>query len=135
MFEKDLNIGYLLDFYGDVLSERRRGILESYYFEDYSLAEISEELGISRQGVRDAIKKAEEELRFWEAKLGLAARHTALREQARRVAGLMEVASISDELRSEVRLLTELAQGIRPSGSESNARTQTEGPDHVSKLE
>ena len=71
MFEKDLNIGYLLDFYGDVLSERRRGILESYYFEDYSLAEISEELGISRQGVRDTLKRAEEQLRNYEKVLKL----------------------------------------------------------------
>ena len=72
MFEKDLNIGYLLDFYGDVLSERKRSVMDMYYNEDFSLAEIAAEIGISRQGVRDMIKKTEDELFFYEEKLGLA---------------------------------------------------------------
>ena len=72
MFEKNLNMGYLLDFYGDVLTERRRDALDFYYNDDMSLSEIAEEMGISRQGVRDLIKKAEEELNFYEEKLGLA---------------------------------------------------------------
>ena len=72
MFEKDLNLGYLLDFYGDVLSERKRSVMDMYFNEDFSLAEISAEIGISRQGVRDIIKKTEEELFFYEEKLGLA---------------------------------------------------------------
>ena len=74
MFTKDLNIGFLLDFYGDVLTERRRDALDFYYNNDMSLSEIAEEMGISRQGVRDLIKKAEEELFFYEEKLGLAKR-------------------------------------------------------------
>ena len=74
MFEKNLKIGYLLDFYGELLPERKRSVMEMYYNEDFSLAEIAEEIGISRQGVRDIIKKAEEELLFYEEKLGLAAR-------------------------------------------------------------
>ena len=78
MYEKNLNIGYLLDFYGDVLPERKRNVLDMYYNEDFSLAEISEEIGISRQGVRDIIKKAEEELCFFESKLGLSKKMTEL---------------------------------------------------------
>ena len=74
MFAKDLNIGYLLDFYGELLTERKRSVMEMYFNEDFSLAEIAEEINISRQGVRDIIKKSEEELRFYEEKLGLAAR-------------------------------------------------------------
>ena len=74
MFEKNLNIGYLLDFYGDLLSDRKRSVMDMYYNEDLSLAEISTEIGISRQGVRDIIKKSEEELFFYEEKLGLASR-------------------------------------------------------------
>ena len=72
MFEKDLHIGYLLDFYGDLLSERKRSAMEMYYNEDLSLAEIAQEIGISRQGVHETIKKAEDELLFYEEKLGLA---------------------------------------------------------------
>lgn len=72
MFEKDLNIGYLLDFYGDLLSERKHTVMEMYYNEDFSLSEIAEQIGISRQGVRDIIKKSEDELSFYEDRLGLA---------------------------------------------------------------
>lgn len=55
--EKDLSISALLDHYGAILSERRRYVLELYYNDDFSLAEIAENAGISRQGVRDLIKK------------------------------------------------------------------------------
>ena len=72
MFEKNLNVGYLLDFYGDILPERKRSVMDMYYNEDFSLAEIAAEIGISRQGVRDIIKKSEDELFFYEEKLGLA---------------------------------------------------------------
>lgn len=71
MFEKNLEIGYLLDFYGDVLPERRRDIMDLYYNDDLSLAEIAEQMGITRQAVRDSIKKTEQELFFYEEKLGL----------------------------------------------------------------
>lgn len=72
MFEKDLNISYLLDFYGELLSDRKRIIMDMYFNEDLSLSEIAEQIEISRQGVRDIIKKSEEELHFYEEKLGLA---------------------------------------------------------------
>ena len=85
MFEKDLSIGFLLDFYGSVLSEHTRSLLSLYYGEDLSLAEIAADAGISRQGVRQAIKKGEEELRFLEEKLGLAAQFSALQEMAERL--------------------------------------------------
>jgi len=72
MFEKDMNISFLLDFYGDILSDKQRTVLSDYYNEDLSLAEIAQNAGITRQGARHIIKKAEEELIFLETKLGLA---------------------------------------------------------------
>ena len=74
MFQKDMKYSLLLDFYGDILSERKREIIELYYNEDLSLAEVSEITGISRQGVRDSVKKTEIELAELEDKLGLAKR-------------------------------------------------------------
>ena len=82
MFEKNLTVEFLLDFYGDVLPERTRAILAAYYGDDLSLAEIAEGEGISRQGVRHILKKAEEELFFLEERLGLAAHHRTLAEDA-----------------------------------------------------
>ena len=110
MFEKDLKIGFLLDFYGDVLSERKRTVLDYYYNDDLSLAEIASEIGISRQGVRDLIKKAEEELRFYEEKLGLAARFRKTQECAERLLGLLEATDSKGDLRDAAR---ELAETVR----------------------
>ncbi|MCD7831617.1 MAG: DNA-binding protein [Firmicutes bacterium] len=73
MFEKDLSYAEKLDVYGNVLSERRREVLTYYYDDDLSLSEIAEVMGsISRQGVRDAIKRGEAELDRLEELLGLA---------------------------------------------------------------
>lgn len=82
MFEKKLELGYLLDFYGELLSDRRREAMELYYNDDMSLAEIASVLGITRQGVRDLIKKAGDELTFYEEKLGLARRFRDVEEYA-----------------------------------------------------
>ena len=82
MFEKNLEIGYLLDFYGDILPERRRDIMDLYYNDDLSLSEIAEQMGITRQAVRDSIKKTETELFFYEEKLGLRRRFTEAESRA-----------------------------------------------------
>ena len=71
MKEKSIRTGILLDFYGNLLTDRMREACESYYYEDLSLAEIAELQGISRQGVHDTIKRAEKELESYEDKLGL----------------------------------------------------------------
>ena len=47
MFQKDMNIAYLLDFYGDILSERKRAVMDDYYNNDLSLSEIASELGMN----------------------------------------------------------------------------------------
>ena len=111
MFEKNLEIGYLLDFYGDVLSERKRTVLDYYYNDDLSLAEIAEEIGISRQGVRELIKKAGEELMFYEEKLGLAKRFQTLEEQTEQLISLMEREGIEGEVRLSAQKLLETVGG------------------------
>ena len=78
MFEKNLKLAYLLDFYGDVLDEHTKSVMKAYYDDDLSLAEIAEGVGISRQGVRHVIKKGEEQLSFLEDRLGLAAHYEEL---------------------------------------------------------
>ena len=75
MFEKNMRIAYLLDFYEDLLDPHIRGVIRAYYDDDLSLAEIAEGEGISRQGVRHLIKKGEDEITFLESKLALAKRH------------------------------------------------------------
>ncbi|MCL2056882.1 MAG: putative DNA-binding protein [Oscillospiraceae bacterium] len=90
--EKDLRISVLLDFYGEMLTEKQREAVELYYNEDLSLAEIAEHSGITRQGVRDAVKRAENQLLEYEEKLGLWARFLEIKK------GLEEIAAIAGEL-------------------------------------
>ena len=68
----------LYDIYMPLLSERQTEILNLYYNEDESLAEISENVGITRQGVRDCIVKAEAQLELFEEKLKLKAKLSEL---------------------------------------------------------
>lgn len=77
---KDLKISYLLDFYGEMLTPPQREMIEAYYNEDLSLGEIAEEREISRQGVRDAVKRAELQLHEMEEKLGLVKRFHEVHE-------------------------------------------------------
>jgi len=102
MFEKNLNVGYLLDFYGELLPERKRSVLDMYYNEDYSLAEIAEEIGISRQGVRNMIKKSEAELFFYEEKLGLAKKLLQVETYADSLCRLAEDHSLPPTVRDEI---------------------------------
>ena len=113
MFEKNLTIGYLLDFYGELLGDRRRELMSLYYNEDYSLAEIAAEVGISRQGVRDAIKRGEEELRTFEDKLGMAARFAELQALSDQIEAIMaspDADGLSPALRAA---LTEMCERLK----------------------
>lgn len=83
--QKDLNFSVLLDHYGPALTDKQREILTEYYNEDFSLAEIAENFGITRQGVRDAIKHGEAALLALEDKLGMARREAELQRQVTRL--------------------------------------------------
>ena len=79
----------LFDFYGELLTDRQKEFFDLYYNEDLSLAEIAENFGITRQGVRDAIKHGEATLTDLEEKLGNARRHQAMREDLDRLTQLV----------------------------------------------
>ena len=67
----------LFDFYGELLTQRQREFFDLYYNEDLSLAEIAENEGITRQGVRDVIVRAEAQMQELEDKTGLIKRFQA----------------------------------------------------------
>lgn len=68
---KDLQEGVLLDFYGELLTDKQKTALELYYYEDLSLAEIAENMRVSRQGARAFIKQGEAHIKEFEEKLGM----------------------------------------------------------------
>lgn len=66
-----LEISLLYDFYGELLQTSQQRVIELYVNDDLSLSESAEILGISRQGVRDSLARAERKLEDYESKLGL----------------------------------------------------------------
>lgn len=72
--EHNVEIGLLFSIYRNMLTDRQAESIDFYYNEDLSLSEISEHMGITRQGVRDNIKRAEATLFDVEKRLGLASR-------------------------------------------------------------
>ena len=71
MMEKLVEIGGLFDFYGRLLTEKQYLVIQLYYLEDLSLGEIGDEINVTRQGIFDLLKRAEQNLYNYEEKLGL----------------------------------------------------------------
>lgn len=107
MHEKRFEISALLDCYAPLLSERHRELLDLYYNEDLSLGEIAENAGITRQGVRDAIKHGENELFFFEEGLGFAGKRERIKEIALGIAESAERGDIDGIKAFAERLLAE----------------------------
>ena len=83
--EKFVEQGYLYDFYGELLTERQQQVYESVVLEDYSLSEVAEDLGISRQGVHDMIKRCNKTLEEYEQKLHLVEKFLNIRAQVKQI--------------------------------------------------
>ena len=116
---KNLEIAMLLDFYGDMLTEKQREMITLYYNDDLSLAEIAEDQGITRQGVRDAIKRAAQQLTDMEACLGLARRFGEMREglskicdETLKIAEFNRQYVLSDEIEESVARIMQLANEL-----------------------
>lgn len=105
----------LFDYYGETLSDKQKTCFDLYYNQDYSLAEIAEEVGISRQGVHDSITRAEAVLRAMEEKTGCIAREQRLQ------ADLAEISRLStllldakdESVRQIARQICDTAQRIK----------------------
>ena len=87
----------LFDFYGNMLTDKQRELFDLYYSEDMSLAEISENTGITRQAVRDTIVRVEKILGDTESKLGLAGKYGFLQPQLEKISdNLNEILKINE---------------------------------------
>lgn len=108
--EKMAEIGMLYDFYGELLPEKQREVFGLYYEDNYSLAEIGAEVGITRQGAYDFLRRGETRLNEYEAKLGLVKRFRQS-EEARKAAGKV-IDSVIEEY-EEDEVLTEKLAAIK----------------------
>ncbi|WP_226658316.1 putative DNA-binding protein [Pseudalkalibacillus hwajinpoensis] len=80
MLEKTMRINSLFDFYQSLLTPKQRNYMALYYLDDYSLGEIAEEFQVSRQAVYDNIKRTEQMIEEYEAKLLLFERYIKRQE-------------------------------------------------------
>ena len=90
--EKNVEISLLFDFYGQLLKEQQQQAVSLYYNDDLSLSEIASQLDITRQGVRDSIKRSEAQLYTYEEKLGLYKRFRQTES------GLLEIEKLAEKL-------------------------------------
>lgn len=106
--EKNIEVSLLFDFYGELLKPSGRQAIDLYYNEDLSLAEIAGQTGITRQGVRDSIKRCEQQLFDFEQKLGLFKRFGQLEN------GLDKIAELAQQIEnsSQDANIKALAQSI-----------------------
>lgn len=88
MNDKTLEMTMLFDFFSELLTEKQREYFDLYYNEDLSLSEIAEIAGISRQGVRDIIARAENILSDTEEKTGIVRRFVEMNRKIEELKGL-----------------------------------------------
>ncbi len=94
MSEKKFIYGILYDYYGDLLKDNQANIIDLYYNQDYSLSEIAEDMNISRQGVYDALKRAEKSLMDYEEKIKL---HGKYEKYSKAAENILSLASSIDD--------------------------------------
>ena len=106
--EKFVEQTLLYDFYGELLTERQQQVYESVVVEDYSLSEVAEDLGISRQGVHDMIKRCNHTLEEYESRLHLVEKFLCIRKQVQKIKELAvgynagEITEISNKILEEL---------------------------------
>ena len=106
--EKFVEQTLLYDFYGELLTERQQQVYESVVLEDYSLSEVAEDLGISRQGVHDMIRRCNHTLEEYEEKLHLVEKFLLIRKQTQRIRVLAEGYQAQEIIKLSNEILEEL---------------------------
>lgn len=97
MLEKINRLNYLFDFYGNLLTEKQQRVMEMYYKDDFSLAEVAEHLNISRQAVYDTLSRTVYALENWEKKLNLYASYLQRKENGHRALELLARRPLKEE--------------------------------------
>lgn len=102
----------LFDFYGELLTEHQRRVYEDAVYQDMSLGEIAEELGISRQGVHDLIRRCDKILLDYESKLHLVERFDRAKETVRAIEGLTNQSEGTMDIPDRLQAIRSLARKL-----------------------
>lgn len=97
-----LQLTLLYDFYGELLTEKQKQVYEMYYQNDLSLSEIGQELSISRQAVRDQLKRTEKILQEYEKKLCLVQRFLSHKKAVQKIKDMIDILENKNKLAPNV---------------------------------
>ena len=98
----------LFDFYGELLQSSQQKVIELYVNDDLSLSETAQILGISRQGVRDSLSRAERKLDEYEEKLGLLKAYRERRERDESIRDILKKIRTADDMTQVMPLLDDI---------------------------
>ncbi|MBO5453806.1 MAG: hypothetical protein J6A69_07580 [Clostridia bacterium] len=101
-----LQLSVLFEYYGKMLTKRQYDVCDMYLNQNLSLSEVSENLGITRQGVRDSLIKSENILINFEEKLGIMKKNENLSEIVIRIQELIDKSCIEESHKTEITKLT-----------------------------
>lgn len=107
-----MKLSVLFDYYGEVLTEKQTEICDMYYNQNLSLGEISEIMGITRQGVRDSLKKSEKILLFHEEKLGIYKKDLTVAKMIDDVDLLLDESDIGSSYKDRIKEITEKIKNL-----------------------
>lgn len=102
----------LYDFYGPLLSEKKREIYEAVRFGDLSLSEASEQFDISRQGIHDCLRRVEKSLDEYEEKLGLVKQFRAVKDKAEQIREICQSFEANGNSRISLDRIMQLSKDI-----------------------
>lgn len=110
--QERIELSLLYDFYGALLKDNQQRMFEAYILDDFSVSEIADEMGITRQGVHDAVKRAARQLRDYEQKLGLLARFEQQKSAVKELHEFVKKQEITDDSKEWRHILEMLEQII-----------------------
>ncbi len=113
--EKILEQTLLYDFYGELLTEHQRQVYEDVVLNDFSLSEVAENRGISRQGVHDMIRRCNKSLEEYENKLHLVEKFLTIKENVNRIrqlTGNPEDQPVSELMEQIERISTDILEEL-----------------------
>lgn len=108
LLEKMVRMGELFDFYGQLLTERQQEFMTLYYQQDFSLGEIAERFGISRQAIHDNLRRSEKILEEYDQKLELLARTKMMKNKIQTAIEMIE--DLAEDFEQQAKILDLLRQ-------------------------
>ena len=102
LLESFLQVSLLYDFYGALLTDKQRKCIEMHFLNDFSLSEIADEFGVSRQAIYDIINRNRQMLVDYEGKLGLVRRYQTEQECIQDIFSIMK--NLPDDIKKKYQL-------------------------------